>query len=56
MEHTLQALTPGTSHAWYRALYTEHRGAFVQWAARQYGVREEEARDAFQEAVIVLYR
>lgn len=43
-------------HAWYRALYAEHRAAFVKWALQQYKVREEEAADAFQEAVIVLYR
>ncbi len=44
------------AHAWYCALYKEHRGAFVRWACQQYQVREEEATDAFQEAVIVLYR
>lgn len=43
-------------HAWYRALYAEHRGAFLKWAQKHYGVRDEEAADAFQEAVIVLYR
>ena len=56
MEPTLQAISPATTHTWYRALYTEHRGAFVKWAQQHYSVREEEARDAFQEAVIVLYR
>lgn len=55
MEPTLQAAR-NAGHAWYRALYTEHRNAFVKWAQQHYAVREEEARDAFQEAVIVLYR
>ena len=55
MEPTLQ-LPLTTDHAWYRALYTEHRGPFVRWAQQQYGIADEEARDAFQEAVIVLYR
>ena len=55
MEHTLQAAQQ-EDHDWYRALYAEHRNAFVKWARQQYQVREEEARDAFQEAVIVLYR
>jgi RNA polymerase sigma-70 factor (ECF subfamily) len=55
MEHPLQAAQQ-EDHDWYRALYTEHRNAFVKWARQQYQVREEEARDAFQEAVIVLYR
>ncbi|MBL0125908.1 MAG: sigma-70 family RNA polymerase sigma factor [Flavobacteriales bacterium] len=55
MEHTL--LPPkDAGHPWYRALYTEHRSAFVKWAQQHYQVREDEARDAFQEAVIVLYR
>ena len=43
-------------HTWYQELYTKHRGAFVKWAQQHYGVRAEEARDAFQVAVIVLYR
>ncbi|MBX2982449.1 MAG: sigma-70 family RNA polymerase sigma factor [Flavobacteriales bacterium] len=43
-------------HAWYRALYVEHRAAFVNWAVKHFDAREEEARDAFQEAVIVLHR
>ena len=47
---------PPQDHTWYRTLYTEHRNAFVKWARQQYQVREDEARDAFQEAVIVLYR
>ncbi len=55
MEHPLQT-SQQEDHAWYRALYTEHRNAFVNWARQEYQVREEEARDAFQEAVIVLYR
>lgn len=50
--HTAQSY----SHAFYRALYSEHRAAFVKWARQRYDVREEEAIDAFQEAVIVLYR
>ena len=55
MEPTLQP-PPAADHTWYRALYTEHRGTFVKWAQQQYKVRADEARDAFQEAVIVLYR
>jgi RNA polymerase sigma-70 factor (ECF subfamily) len=55
MEPTLQAAR-NADHAWYRALYSAHCGAFVKWAQQHYAVREEEARDAFQEAVIVLYR
>lgn len=55
MEPTLQAAATA-DHDWYRALYVQHRGAFVKWARRSYGVEEAEARDAFQEAVIVLYR
>ena len=47
---------PTADHAWYRALYAEHRNAFVRWAQKQYKVEDEEARDAFQEAMIVLYR
>ncbi len=43
-------------HAWYRALYVEHRSAFVSWAMKHFDARDEEARDAFQEAVIVLHR
>ena len=48
--------SPNAPHTWYHALYTEHRGPFVKWAQQHYAVRAEEARDAFQEAVIVLYR
>lgn len=55
MEPTLH-IPSNSPHAWYRALYTEHRSAFVKWAQQHYQVREDEARDAFQEAVIVLYR
>ena len=55
MESTLQP-TAHTEHDWYRALYKEHRNAFVRWAQQRYHVEDEEAYDAFQEAVIVLYR
>ena len=55
MEPTLQP-TAHTEHDWYRALYKEHRNAFVRWAQQRYQVEDEEAHDAFQEAVIVLYR
>ena len=44
MELPLQAAQQ-EDHAWCRALYTEHRNAFVKWARQQYQVREEEARD-----------
>ncbi|MGV9012641.1 MAG: sigma-70 family RNA polymerase sigma factor [Flavobacteriales bacterium] len=55
MEPTLQP-TANTEHAWYRALYKEHRNPFVLWAQQRFHVEDEEAHDAFQEAVIVLYR
>lgn len=55
MERPVEAIIEG-DHEWYRALYAEHRDAFVLWARKQYQVRDEEAHDAFQEAVIVLYR
>jgi RNA polymerase sigma factor (sigma-70 family) len=55
MSATLLVPTEAT-HAWFCTLYAEHRDPFVRWAMRHYQVREEEARDAFQEAVIVLYR
>ncbi len=42
--------------AWYSALYGEHRNAFLKWAQQHYGVGADEAKDAFQEAVVVLYR
>jgi len=35
--------------------YREHRDTFVGWAAKEYGVEAEEAKDAFQEAVCALY-
>gem|GEM_PF-6644418 len=31
MKHTLHP-PPAADHTWYRALYTEHRSAFVNWA------------------------
>jgi RNA polymerase sigma factor (sigma-70 family) len=43
-------------HDWYCALYSEHRGAFVKWVRQQYQVEEAVAIDAFQEAMLVLYR
>ena len=53
MEPTLQP--PSTAdHTWYRALYTEHHNAFVRWAQQHWAVRDEEACDAFHEAVVVL--
>ncbi len=55
MEPTLQP-TANTEHAWYRALYKEHRNPFVRWAQQRCHVEDEEAHDAFQKAVIVLYR
>lgn len=42
--------------AWYSALYGEHRNAFLKWAQQHYGVEADAAKDAFQEAVVVLYR
>ncbi len=55
MESTLQPAAH-TEHDRYRALYKEHRNPFVRWAQQRYHVEDEEAHDAFQEAVIVLYR
>lgn len=35
--------------------YREHRDSFIFWAAKHFGADKEEAKDAFQQAVCVLY-
>lgn len=37
-------------------IYKEHRPAFLQWAQNSYRIDEEKAADAFQDAVVCLYR
>lgn len=37
-------------------IYKEHRPAFLQWAQHSYRIDEEKAADAFQDAVVCLYR
>nr|WKN37673.1 RNA polymerase sigma factor [Tunicatimonas sp. TK19036] len=37
-------------------IYKQHRPAFLQWAQHSYRVDEEKAADAFQDAVVCLYR
>lgn len=60
MEASTQPLVPPLSgvegQAWYGELYGEHRNAFLKWAQQHYGVEADAAKDAFQEAVVVLYR
>lgn len=35
--------------------YRQHRNAFLAWARKELGVNEEDAKDAFQEAICVLF-
>lgn len=46
----------GGRHEMLDRLYTEHRSAFVHYARQQLSANEEDAADAFQDAVIVFYK
>lgn len=50
----IEALRSGSEDA-IRQLYRLYRKEFLHWAIRTYNCREEEALDAFQETVIILY-
>ena len=43
-------------HELLETLYTQHRGAFIQYAGQQLYAEEEDAADCFQDAVIVFYK
>ena len=50
----LAAIKQGDENA-FKRLYKEYRQPFIQWIVNKYSLHEEDAKDLFQNAVVILY-
>ena len=53
-DNLLVQLSASDSSAWHKTFYA-YRSHFIAWAIRDYGITDSEAKDAYQETILVFY-